>query len=135
MKKNNIIRLALIALFTFTFLSCQQQSKSTESYSTVSVADFKHAIDQQQGIILDVRTPEEFAEGHLPGAMNIDINGTDFKEQIEKLDKSKNYEVYCRSGKRSAKASAMMAEKGFVNVINLDGGILSWQEKGFPVEK
>ena len=56
MKKNNIIRIALITLFTFTFISCQQQSKSTESYSTVSVADFKHAIDQQQGIILDVRT-------------------------------------------------------------------------------
>lgn len=78
-------------------------------------------------ILIDVRTPEEFGSGHLPGALNININGFDFHEQMEELDPKKEYFVYCRSGARSATACRYMQSKGFTNVHNLVGGILAWR--------
>ena len=80
-----------------------------------------------KAVILDVRTPQEFGSGHLPGALNIDIHGYDFEEQIENLDKDKAYYVYCRSGGRSGAASRYMKSKGFPEVYNMLGGILAWE--------
>lgn len=78
--------------------------------------------------ILDVRTPEEVEEGYIPNASNIDIYlGQDFLTELEKLDKSKNYYVYCRSGNRSRQACAIMNSVGFDNAYNLEGGILEWE--------
>ncbi len=78
--------------------------------------------------ILDVRTPEEVEEGYIPNASNIDIYlGQDFLTELEKLDKSKNYYVYCRSGNRSRQACAIMNNVGFDNAYNLEGGILEWE--------
>lgn len=78
--------------------------------------------------ILDVRTPEEVEEGYIPNASNIDIYlGQDFLAELEKLDKSKNYYVYCRSGNRSRQACAIMNSVGFDNAYNLEGGILEWE--------
>ena len=78
--------------------------------------------------ILDVRTPEEVSEGYIPGATNIDIYlGQDFLNELEKLDKSKNYYVYCRSGKRSAQACVLMNNAGFENAYNLEGGFMNWE--------
>ena len=78
-------------------------------------------------VILDVRTEEEFIEGYIPNAKNIDIyKGQGFLDEIEKLDKSKNYYVYCRSGARSAQACALMQQHGFENAYNLMGGITDW---------
>jgi len=77
--------------------------------------------------ILDVRTPEEVEEGYIPGATNIDIYlGQEFVEELEKLDKSKNYYVYCRSGQRSGQACAIMNKLGFKNAYNLEGGFMNW---------
>ena len=135
MKKLKILSLFLVLSLTGVTIACQQGNKSSGEISTVSTAEFKSLVDQQSGVILDVRTPEEFAEGHIPGAINLDVNGSNFKDEIGKLDKAKSYEVYCRSGKRSLKASEMMQSEGFTKVTNLDGGILGWQEKGYPVEK
>lgn len=78
-------------------------------------------------ILLDVRTPEEFESGHLPGALNIDIRAYDFHEQIEDLDHNRAYFIYCRSGARSATAAKYMESKGFTEVANLLGGILAWE--------
>lgn len=78
--------------------------------------------------ILDVRTPEEVEDGYIPNASNIDIYlGQDFLTELEKLDKSKNYYVYCRSGNRSRQACAIMNSVGFDNAYNLEGGILEWE--------
>jgi len=78
-------------------------------------------------VILDVRTEEEVAEGIIPNAIHIDIyKGQEFIEEIEELDKSKNYYVYCRSGNRSGKACQIMEELGFENTYNLEGGMLEW---------
>jgi hypothetical protein len=79
-------------------------------------------------VILDVRTEDEFAEGMIPGAINIDIyKGQGFIYSIEELDKSKNYYLYCRSGGRSGQACSIMSQLGFENTYNLLGGIMNWE--------
>jgi len=84
--------------------------------------------EDDNAFILDVRTSDEVEEGYIPKATNIDIYlGQDFLEEIEKLDKSKNYYVYCRSGNRSRQACAIMKSVGFANAYNLEGGILEWE--------
>ena len=90
-----------------------------------------HATTQVQ--LIDVRTPEEYAEGHLKGAVNIDFNSDDFVTQIESQTKTMAIYVYCRSGKRSAAAAGQMSELGFTQVFDMDGGVLSWQERGLQV--
>jgi len=87
----------------------------------------KEVNEDKNSVILDVRTEEEFIEGYIPTATNIDIyKGQGFLDEIEKLDKSKNYYVYCRSGARSAQACALMKQHGFENASNLMGGITDW---------
>lgn len=82
----------------------------------------------KNAVILDVRTEEEFVEGYIPNSKNIDIyKGQGFLDEVEKLDKSKNYYVYCRSGARSAQACALMNQQGFENAYNLMGGITDWE--------
>ena len=79
-------------------------------------------------VVLDVRTDNEVANGIIPNAIHIDIyRGQDFIDELEELDKSKNYYVYCRSGNRSGQACRIMDELGFKNAYNLEGGILEWQ--------
>ena len=85
-------------------------------------------------IILDVRTPEEFATGYIAGAVNLDFKSPEFARKLDTQDRTKTYIVYCRSGGRSAKAMTMMKEKGFSRVYNLKGGILFWKEKGLPLQ-
>ncbi|MBC8769156.1 rhodanese-like domain-containing protein [Arenibacter sp. BSSL-BM3] len=78
--------------------------------------------------LLDVRTPEEVEEGYIPNATNIDIYlGQEFVAELEKLDKTKNYYVYCRSGQRSGQACAIMNKLGFENAFNLEGGFMNWE--------
>ena len=79
------------------------------------------------GVVLDVRTESEVAEGFIPNAIHINIyKGQGFIDDIEKLDKTKNYYVYCRSGNRSGQACSVMNQLGFDNAYNLVGGILDW---------
>ena len=79
-------------------------------------------------VVLDVRTPEEFALGHLRGAVNIDYYSKDFAAKLAGLDKTRPYLVYCRTGNRSAEAVRIMRQIGFEQLFNLEGGILEWQE-------
>lgn len=83
----------------------------------------------ENAFILDVRTDEEFEEGHLPDATQLDIyQGAEFLESLEKLDKSKNYYVYCRSGGRSQQACQLMDQMGFGETYNLLGGYDEWKK-------
>ena len=79
------------------------------------------------GTLIDVRSPEEFASFHLEGAVNYNYLGPDFLEQIEALDPAATYLVYCRSGRRSVRASTLMRNSGIQNIIHLDGGINAYQ--------
>ena len=81
----------------------------------------------ENAFLLDVRTPDEVEEGYIPNATNIDIYlGQEFLAELEKLDKTKNYYVYCRSGQRSGQACAIMNKLGFENAFNLEGGFMNW---------
>lgn len=104
-------------------VSCSQKI----GYNSVDAGKFASIIQKAGNIqIVDVRTPEEFSEGHLPGAVNIDVNGADFSEQIKLLDKKVPVAVYCRSGRRSKLAADQLVNCGY-KVTELDGGIISWQ--------
>jgi len=85
-------------------------------------------------VILDVRTAEEFSTGRIKGSLNVDIRATNFKEKIEKLDRSAVYLVVCRGGVRSAHAMNLMKEWGFQAVYNLGGGLMQWQAENLPIE-
>lgn len=119
--------IAAIVLFT---VACNSQNTG----QVLAPAAFKDKMAQTpDAVILDVRTPEEFAGGYIAKAVNVDFNGSAFQEEIAKLDKSKTYLVYCLSGKRSASAASYMRDNGFKNVINLEGGILAWQSQHLPL--
>lgn len=84
-------------------------------------------------IILDIRTPAEFNEGHIKGALNIDYFAPDFDEQIAALDTRASYVLHCRSGGRSGRALSVLRENDLTDVTHLKGGILSWKEAGFSL--
>lgn len=86
-------------------------------------------------IILDIRTAEEFADGHLAGAVNIDYYAKDFAAQLAALDPAARYLLHCRSGNRSGRALPVLKELGFSNVTHLDGGILAWTSAGQPLAR
>ena len=100
----------------------------------VTAGQFKDLI-ATEGTVLDVRTPEEWAEGIIPNAEQMNYHADDFATQIESLDKSKPVFVYCKRGGRSAGAAEILKEKGFTKVYNLDGGITAWTEEGQEVVK
>lgn len=91
--------------------------------------------DNPDFVILDVRTPAEFADGFIKNAVNIDFNSPTFRDDADQLDRNKTYLVYCRSGNRSASASAILEELGFKDVYNMTGGIQDWEDQGLPVVK
>jgi len=88
--------------------------------------------NQRRGDSLDVRTPEEFAEGHIDGAILVDFYDDDFAEQLAQLDPDVPYLLYCRSGNRSGQTRAILSELGFTDVADVDGGIVSWTGQGLP---
>ncbi|GIJ96169.1 rhodanese-like domain-containing protein [Capnocytophaga stomatis] len=87
-------------------------------------------------ILVDIRTPEEFSEGHLENAVNVNFFDEDFVSNFEKeFDKNDTIYIHCKSGGRSTKAVQLLEDKGYTNLVHLDGGILRWLEAGKPVEK
>jgi rhodanese-related sulfurtransferase len=94
----------------------------------VTPTDFDRLRQQAEpGSLIDVRTEEEFAAFHLEGAVNYNYLGPDFLEQMEALDPNREYLVYCRSGRRSVRASTLMRNAGFQQIIHLDGGLNAYQ--------
>ena len=105
------------------------------SVKNVGVEEFAKLRADKKNVVLDVRTPEEFAKGHIPGAVNLNVNAPDFQKKLAELDKSKTYLVHCAHGARSAKACALMDKVAFTNVVNLEPGMSAWEKAGKPVEK
>ncbi|MEX0636862.1 MAG: rhodanese-like domain-containing protein [Ferruginibacter sp.] len=132
MKK--IIILFLFAGSIFLLHACGNQSKSTEvvlvppSVKQIDQPAFEALVKKDHPVIVDVRTSAEIAEGIIPGAtVFANVNEEAFDAEISKLDTTKSYIVYCRSGARSNKAANIMISKGFKNVYNLAGGVLNWK--------
>ncbi len=121
----------ILMISIFLFASCTAQDRNTASVK-LKPAEFQKAMAADKDfVLLDVRTPEEVAEGKLEGAIVINFHDADFKQQLERLDKNKTIYVYCRSGNRSGQAAAILNEMQFKKVIDLEGGIASWKAEGF----
>ena len=125
MKKFLTLLLAVLGLNT----ACSQ------NYENYDVKEFAELITDSNVVILDVRKADEFAEGHITGAILIDQFQSDFLEQAQaKLPKDKTIAIYCRSGRRSANAAGKLADVGY-KCVNLKGGIIAWKEANRPVTK
>lgn len=103
---------------------------------TVPVNEFEKGIADKKVILLDVRRPEEFNDGHIKGALNANWqNPEEFKAKVATLDKSKKVYVYCLSGVRSGKAADYLVQNGYTQVVALNGGVEAWKEAGKPLQK
>lgn len=120
-------------------VACSAEKKENTSETaivneTLAPEAFKAKLETApDGVLLDVRTPEEVSQGIIKGAKNIDFNGAEFEQQLASLDKDKTYFVYCGVGGRSGKTANLLKEKGFTKVYNLDGGFTAWKDKGLEV--
>lgn len=121
--------LLLISLVAFTVAGCSSSGTAT----SVGPTEFEKLTQQSGVVVLDVRTPAEYASGHLPNAVNLDVESPTFATGVSQLDPNATYAVYCRSGNRSKVALDQMNEAGIKNAQDLDGGIVGWQAEGLPV--
>ena len=114
-------------------------TSQTTDVPTITVSDANASIKKNSGdanfVLLDVRTADEFNSGHIAGAINIDYYAADFKANIAKLDKNKQYLVYCRTGIRGAASVQIMLNLGFTKTQNMAGGITEWTQEGYAVVK
>ena len=123
--KKIVILIASVLLLT----GCSSSSGAID----LSVTEFSSKITEPGVVTLDVRTPAEFAEGYIEGARLIDFQSGNFETDISKLDKGTTYAVYCRSGNRSGQAVKVMAELGFTDLYDMDGGVIDWAAAGKPL--
>jgi rhodanese-related sulfurtransferase len=127
---------AVVAVAPLSACSSDTPASSSPSTTTgqhVAASNFSTMMKQPGTIVLDVRTPAEYASGHLAKAQNIDIEAADFATKIAALDKNATYAVYCHSGNRSGVALEQMTAAGFTHVYDLAGGITAWQSMGGPM--
>lgn len=138
----------VILIMTLTLFSCNRDHNPAGTGDDRPVEPVIETIDAAQAmdlieansenpdfIIIDIRTPGEYAGGHVENAINIDFYGADFRSEIDMLDRSKTYLIYCASGNRSGQALVMMENDDFLTVYNLGGGISTWRNAGYPVVK
>lgn len=105
-------------------------SSNKGAITNMNAKDFSAVTKQSDVVVLDVRTPGEFSQGHIQGAMNIDVEASTFDSEVAKLDKTKTYAVYCHSGRRSGIATQAMAKMGFTHLYNLQNGLSDWMSQG-----
>jgi len=136
--KRLMMGITALMLLPFLATACGVGEQTAEGYENAPV---KHAFEHwQQGktspipfVMLDVRTPEEYAEGHIKGAVLIPVQV--LQTRLSEIPKDKQVYVYCHSGVRSARASKMLAKHGFHNIENIVGGFEAWKHAGYPVAK
>lgn len=116
---------------------CAERITVIQAIKDISVREVYDLIgknkDNQSFIVIDVRTPQEFADEHIENALNLDYYSEKFRDELNKLDKKKTYLIYCRSGNRSGKALSIMKELAFREVYNMLGGIIQWKAEGYPL--
>ena len=128
MKKAKFI--AALATLVLALTGC---SSSGSASPQLGIEEFAAKTAEANVVVLDVRTPAEFAEGHLANAINIDFQSRNFESEISTLDKNATYAVYCRSGNRSGQAVKVMADLGFTDLYYMDGGVIDWAAAGKPL--
>ena len=113
----------ILALVMFQFFNGK-----TMNYQELDAEELEELLnsDNEDFVVLDVRTPKEYDEGHIPNSVMINFHDPDFREQVNQLDKDKTYYVICRSGNRSGQACNIMYDLGFKNLHNIEGGMLRY---------
>ncbi|MDD4970283.1 MAG: rhodanese-like domain-containing protein [Paludibacter sp.] len=129
MKIRILIPVLLLFLSTFTVLEAQTKTEVNSKQASVLLQK------DSKLIVLDVRTPEEFKEGHIKGAINIDIRQEDAFSKIDKLNKNAKYLVYCRTNHRSGLAVDHMLQNGFSNVYQMMDGFPGWAANKLAIQK
>ena len=139
-----MFRKTIVLFVVIAFCSCNSSKKetpkvendqiiATETKILYSANEFDSLIkNNTSAVLIDVRTSEEFSKGHLENALNLDWKGSEFQTQLEAIDKNQTILVYCLSGGRSNQAATAMREKGYTNVLELDGGIMAWRAQSLP---
>ncbi len=122
---------AMLAFGAVVVAGCSASGATLETVSPQAAADLIAA--EPAPVVLDIRTPDEFNQGHLEGAVNIDFYESTFASDLDTLDKDAHYVVYCRSDNRSGQAMQTFEELGFTNVTEIDGGIVAWYDSGLPI--
>lgn len=148
MTKMNVKKLGMMALLGLLIVpsvlvsGCIGQGVSNLETQIIEDVNLEEAFalmednrSNQNFVIIDVRTPEEYANGHIEKAINLDFYSETFKDELDQLDRDKVYLIYCRSGNRSGQALNIMAELGFSEVYNMLGGMARWEEVGLPTVK
>ncbi|HLV38606.1 rhodanese-like domain-containing protein [Xanthomarina sp.] len=125
-------RLLLCSLLLMLVFSCK--NTRSEHITVVTAEEMQAILDLEEVQLIDVRTPEEFKEGHIKDAQNINFYSDTFDEDILKLDKSKPVILYCKSGRRSAACSEKLVQAGFVKVYDLKGGITQWKHEELELD-
>ncbi|MDD5765191.1 MAG: rhodanese-like domain-containing protein [Candidatus Marinimicrobia bacterium] len=123
----------VISVIAIELNDCSTMKPFTNILPEKAEPVIQKGVQEGKIILIDVRTPEEFNSGYIAGAINMNVNSEFFDVQIDELDKTKTYIVYCKMGGRSTKAMTLMKEKGFKKVFNLEGGITQWQKENRPV--
>ena len=133
--KKITIKVAFLLVLSFSFISCAQSSsaKKSDVISLISPQELNDKLGDIQ--LIDVRTPQEFADGYINGAKLVDYMSSDFMAKISKLDTTKVLYIYCRSGNRSGKAARKLEALGFPKVYDLQDGILNWNQSKMKVIK
>lgn len=135
MKKISVISKILFLSLAFLLSSCHESTaqQPAQASSVLSPDDFEAKALKADVQLIDVRTPDEYKAGHITNAKNINFYAADFKDQMEKLDKSKVIALYCGVGGRSGKASTILTQLGFKTIYDLQGGMSAWKAKGKKV--
>lgn len=119
------LKLTLLVIITALAISCDTKSQSqSDAIKVLTPTEFKEKAANQT--IIDIRTPQEFSQGHIDGAININYYDNNFIDQIAKYDKNQPIFIYCRSGNRTSSAAKKIADFGFTEIYDLEGGILYW---------
>ena len=127
---NKVFLLLVLLGVALAMWAMRGRNTANDAFKTVDNDEFEQLLADSNVVLLDVRTQSEFDEGHLRGAILIDVKTDSFMLAArDRLPKEKTVAVYCRSGRRSAMAAEMLAAEGF-KVVNLDGGIIRWRKSG-----
>lgn len=112
-----------IVMAIFALQACGQSEEESSTEDTrITAAEFQDQIDKQPGVVIDVRTQDEYNQGHVASVdYNLDLLNGDFESSLDSLDKDKTYYLYCRTGNRSGQAADLMKQNGFENVYNIGG--------------
>lgn len=133
----HIPTMLFISLLALWMAGCSSSSKTAIHH--LSARDAQSLITQNRGnpgfVILDIRTPAEFKQGHIAGAAILDYYNPSFRKDLERLDKSKTYLIYCRTGNRTSRTLAMVENMGFYTIYHMQRGIVEWYAQKLPLVK